>query len=126
MKESPDKEPSCKIFEIFNHKQNVSAVEKKPKIPVDEQTSDLPVEKKPQLQDKMALHLIKENKMGLFGHDIPQLLHITERDYNDLKGPVLRHLQKHVKNLNLREGEQRLRRTKKRQAYRQREIPANG
>ena len=43
--------------------------------------------------------MIKENALGLFGSDIPQILHITEKDYNSLKGPVLKHLDKTVKNL---------------------------
>ena len=43
--------------------------------------------------------MIKENALGLFGSDIPQILHITEKDYNSLQGPVLKHLNTNVKNL---------------------------
>ena len=35
----------------------------------------------------------------MFGSDIPQLLHITEKDYNSLQGPVLQHLSLVVRNL---------------------------
>ena len=50
-------------------------------------------------QTSIANILKKENTMGMFGSDIPQLLHITEKDYSSLQGPVLQHLSLVVRNL---------------------------
>ena len=67
--------------------------------PVQTEMGSNPSEKRMRTVMPTAANLIKSNKLGMFGSDIPQILHVTEKDYYSLQGPVLQHLTTVVKNL---------------------------
>ena len=67
--------------------------------PTEKVGSNPSTEKKPRLKYDIALYLIRENSLGMFGSDIPQILHVTERSYDSLKSPVLTHLTNSIKKL---------------------------
>ena len=79
---------------IHPHSSRDSGEEVDHSNPMEDIGSNPSSEKKQRFLSEVSFHLIKQHALGLFGSDIPQILHITEKDYNCLKGPVLTHLNK--------------------------------